>query len=320
MADNPEEGTTTAVEQDGSLASATQAILSIDDEKKEEGYETQRPDDPAKEERSEESEEVKDESDDDESEEDQEETQLYTVKVDGKEVEVTLDELQSGYIKQSDYTKKTSELAEQRKAMVAEAQAIQQERNQYAQALGQMQTESQRQLNEYKQIDWDRLREEDPMLFMQRRDEMRDLEKGIEDGYKQQQQLALQAQQYNVQKFNQDVEAGREQLLTIMPDWDDKVSKSVREYGLGEGFTSDELAGITDHRSMAVLRKAMMYDAIQKSQPAKKKVKADTPKYVKPGVAKSKSDVSAKRRSDKLKQLRKTGSVDDGASMIYDLL
>ncbi len=320
MADNPEEGTTTAVEQDGSLASATQAILSIDDEKKEEGYETQRPDDPAKEERSEESEEVKDESDDDESEEDQEETQLYTVKVDGKEVEVTLDELQSGYIKQSDYTKKTSELAEQRKAMVAEAQAIQQERNQYAQALGQMQTESQRQLNEYKQIDWDRLREEDPMLFMQRRDEMRDLEKGIDDGYKQQQQLALQAQQYNVQKFNQDVEAGREQLLTIMPDWDDKVSKSVREYGLGEGFTSDELAGITDHRSMAVLRKAMMYDAIQKSQPAKKKVKADTPKYVKPGVAKSKSDVSAKRRSDKLKQLRKTGSVDDGASMIYDLL
>lgn len=320
MADNPEEGTTTAVEQDGSLASATQAILSIDDEKKEEGYETQRPDDPAKEERSEESEEVKDESDDDESEEDQEETQLYTVKVDGKEVEVTLDELQSGYIKQSDYTKKTSELAEQRKAMVAEAQAIQQERNQYAQALGQMQTESQRQLNEYKQIDWDRLREEDPMLFMQRRDEMRDLEKGIEDGYKQQQQLALQAQQYNVQKFNQDVEAGREQLLTIMPDWDDKVSKSVREYGLGEGFTSDELAGITDHRSMAVLRKAMMYDAIQKSQPAKKKVKADTPKYVKPGVAKSKSDVSAKKRSDKLKQLRKTGSVDDGASMIYDLL
>lgn len=320
MADNPEEGTTTAVEQDGSLASATQAILSIDDEKKEEGYETQRPDDPAKEERSEESEEVKDESDDDESEEDQEETQLYTVKVDGKEVEVTLDELQSGYIKQSDYTKKTSELAEQRKAMVAEAQAIQQERNQYAQALGQMQTESQRQLNEYKQIDWDRLREEDPMLFMQRRDEMRDLEKGIDDGYKQQQQLALQAQQYNVQKFNQDVEAGREQLLTIMPDWDDKVSKSVREYGLGEGFTSDELAGITDHRSMAVLRKAMMYDAIQKSQPAKKKVKADTPKYVKPGVAKSKSDVSAKKRSDKLKQLRKTGSVDDGASMIYDLL
>ena len=86
------------------------------------------------------------------------------------------------------------------------------------------------------------------------------------------------------------------------------------------GFTSDELSGITDHKSMAVLRKAMMYDAIQKSQPSKKKVKADTPRYVKSGVSKSKSDVSAKQRADKQKRLRKSGSVDDAASMIYDIL
>lgn len=64
----------------------------------------------------------------------------------------------------------------------------------------------------------------------------------------------------------------------------------------------------------------MMYDKIQRSQPAKKKVKADTPKYVKSGVAKSKGDISAKKRADKTKQLRKSGSVDDAASMIYDML
>ena len=317
MADNPEsEGTTTAVEQDGSIESASQAILDVE-EKKEDGYETQRPDDPAKEEKSE---EVEGEADDDVEDEDESEPQRYTVKVDGKEVDVTLDELQSGYIKQSDYTKKTSELAEQRRAMVQEAQAIQQERNQYAQALGQMQSEAEKQLGEYKQVDWDQLREQDPMLFMQRRDEMRDLEKSIEDGHKQQQHLAVQAQQYQVHKFNADVEHGRDKLLAVMPDWDDKVSKSVREFGLNEGFSSEELSGITDHRSMAVLRKAMMYDAIQKAQPAKKKVRSDTPKYVKSGVAKSKGDVSAKKRTDKLKQLRKSGSVDDGASMIYDLM
>lgn len=317
MADNPEEGTTAAVEQDGSVESAAQAILSTEEDKEEKGYETQRPDDPAKEEKSE---EVEGEADDEVEDEDESEPQRYTVKVDGKEVDVTLDELQSGYIKQSDYTKKTSELAEQRKAIEAQANAIQQERNQYAQALGQMQSDADRQLNEYKQIDWDQLREQDPMLFMQRRDEMRDLEKSIDDGQKQQQQLAIQAQQYQVQKFNADVEHGRDKLLAIMPDWDDKVSKSVREFGLSEGFSSEELSGITDHRSMAVLRKAMMYDAIQNSQPAKKKVKADTPKYVKSGVAKSKGDVSARKRADKSKQLKRSGAVDDAASMIYDML
>jgi hypothetical protein len=316
MADNPEEGTT---ENDGSIESASQAILDVE-EKDEEGYETQRPETSKSQETEAEAEAEDGDADEEVEDEDESEPQRYTVKVDGKEVDVTLDELQSGYIKQSDYTKKTSELAEQRKAMVQEAQAIQQERNQYAQALGQMQTETEKQLGEYKQIDWDQLREQDPMLFMQRRDEMRDLEKSIEDGHKQQQQLSAQAQQYQVHKFNADVEHGRDKLLAVMPDWDDKVSKSVREFGLNEGFSSEELSGITDHRSMAVLRKAMMYDAIQKAQPAKKKVRSDTPKYVKSGVAKSKGDVSARKRSDKTKQLKRSGAVDDAASMIYDML
>ena len=310
---NPEQGTE-PVEQDGSIDSAAQAILQAD-EKQDEDYESPRPNEP----------EQKDDGvdagvEDEVEEEDQTDTPLYTVKVDGKEVDVTLDELQSGYLKDSDYRKKTSEIADQRRAMDAQAQAIQQERAQYAQALGQMQSEAERQLNEYKQIDWNRLREDDPMLFMQRRDEQRELEKSIEDGHKQQQHLAHQAQNYQVHQFNHNVETGKEKLLSVMPDWDDAMSKSVREYGLGEGFTNEELSTLTDHRSMVMLRKAMMYDKIQRSQPARKKVKADTPKYVKSGVAKSKGDVSAKKRADKTKQLRKSGSVDDAASMIYDML
>lgn len=39
----------------------------------------------------------------------------YTVKVDGDEQQVSLGELQDGYMRQSDYTRKTQELSEQRK-------------------------------------------------------------------------------------------------------------------------------------------------------------------------------------------------------------
>ena len=311
---NPEQGTE-PVEQDGSLGSAAQAILQAE-EKKDEDYESPRPSDPTQKDDGVDAEDGDTEAED----EDQTDTPLYTVKVDGKEVDVTLDELQAGYLKDSDYRKKTSDLAEQRRAIETQTQAIQQERQQYAQALGQMQTEAQQQLNEYKQIDWNRLREDDPMLFMQRRDEQRELEKSIEDGHKQQQNLAYQAQNYRVQQFSHNMETGKEKLLSVMPDWDDATSKSVRDYGLGEGFTNEELSTLTDHRSMVMLRKAMMYDKIQRSQPARKKVKADTPKYVKSGVAKSKGDVSARKRSDKNKQLRKSGSVNDAASMIYDMI
>jgi hypothetical protein len=46
-----------------------------------------------------------------------EEPVKYTVKIDGVEKQVTLDELQKGYMMNSDYTKKTMELADQRKQL-----------------------------------------------------------------------------------------------------------------------------------------------------------------------------------------------------------
>lgn len=60
---------------------------------------------------------------DEESEEEQPEPEeedtnpTYTVKVDGKEVEVTQDELLRGYMRQADYTRKTQQIAEERKRL-----------------------------------------------------------------------------------------------------------------------------------------------------------------------------------------------------------
>lgn len=49
--------------------------------------------------------------------------EAYTVKVDGEEREVTLDELRDGYQRQSDYTRKTQDLATERKRL-QQAEAI----------------------------------------------------------------------------------------------------------------------------------------------------------------------------------------------------
>ena len=47
----------------------------------------------------------------------------YTVKIDGAEQQVTLDELQNGYQRQADYTRKTQELASERERL-AQGEAI----------------------------------------------------------------------------------------------------------------------------------------------------------------------------------------------------
>ena len=48
---------------------------------------------------------------------------VHTVKVDGQEQQVSLDELRNGYQRQADYTRKTQELASERERL-AQGEAI----------------------------------------------------------------------------------------------------------------------------------------------------------------------------------------------------
>ena len=92
-------------------------------------------------EETEEVEEAEEETEDESEIEDEEvveEEQTFTVKAAGEEKEVTLDELKKSYQLGSDYTKKTQEVAEQRKVIEQEAKAIieaRKVRDDYAQRL-----------------------------------------------------------------------------------------------------------------------------------------------------------------------------------------
>ena len=87
-----------------------------------------------------------DQTDEDADEGDYEEQDVYTVRVNGEDVDVTLDEALKGYQRESDYTRKTQQLAEQRKQLEAEQsefQTVQAEtarlRDAYGQTLQQLQ-------------------------------------------------------------------------------------------------------------------------------------------------------------------------------------
>jgi ABC-type uncharacterized transport system ATPase subunit len=96
----------------------------------------------------------------------------YTVKVDGEEFEVTLDELRNGYQRQADYTRKAQSLAEQRKAYEANLAAVNQERQQYGQVLENMAQYQNLELAQYQNINWQELKENDPMEYMEKRIEL----------------------------------------------------------------------------------------------------------------------------------------------------
>ncbi len=252
---------------------------------------------------------------------DDDKPQVFTVKVDGKEIEVSLDELQKGYSRTQDYTRKTQQVAEVRKAAEAELQAIRAEREQYAQLLGAL--SEQVKAAAEPQIDWDRLYREDPIEYVRQREVMRDNKERAAAIDAEQQRLFQIAQEEQVKQLQTVKVKESRALLEAVPSWKDpakaKAEKTMLiEFGQKMGFTPQELGNIYDHRVVLALRKAALYDQMQAKRQVIKPVTNNGPRPAKPGAAGRVSQMSDSVRAKQ--RLAKTGRVEDAASAIELLL
>jgi len=257
----------------------------------------------------------------DEDTEEQEQPQVFSVKVDGKEVEVTLDELQKGYSRTQDYTRKTQQIAEVRKQTEAELQAVRAEREQYAQLLSAL--ESQVQQVAQPNIDWDRLYQEDPIEWVRQREVMRDNQEKAAAIQSEKQRLSQLSQQEQAQFMQQKLQHEQEALLAAIPDWKDAKKAQAEkallvEFGQKIGFTPDELKNVVDHRAVLMLRKAALYDQMMSKRGNIKPVTNNGPRPAKPGAAGRVSNTTEAVRAQQ--RVAKTGRVDDAANAIFQLL
>jgi hypothetical protein len=269
---------------------------------------------------------AEEDADPDEGEESEEgeqtETPVYTIKVDGEEIEVTLEELQKGYSRTQDYTRKTQKLAETRKQAEAEFEAVRTERAQYSQLLAALQ--QQVVSSAPAEPDWNRLRQEDPIEFAAQWADHQQRQQKLQAIQAEQQRLAQIAAQEQAQKWAAVVQEERKVLESVIPEWrDPEVAKREKvelvEFGKKLGFSSEDLAGITDHRAVVALRKAYLYDKMMsRKAEVKPKPKATAP-VLKPGVSSS----VAKKTSELVKakqRLAKSGRVQDAASAFENIL
>lgn len=260
-------------------------------------------------------------SEEDEETKEEEEPQTFTVKVDGKEVTVTLDELQQGYSRTQDYTRKTQQIAEVRKQVEQESQAIRAERAQYAQLLGAL--EQQVQQAAEPQIDWDRLYQEDPIEWVRQKELVRENQTKYAAIQSEQQRLAEISRQEQAQSMQAFLAQEQDKLMEVLPEWKDpakaKAEKALLiEFGQKAGFQPEELKNIFDHRVVNVLRKAALYEQMMSKRGNIKPVTNNGPRPAKPGAA---GRVSTASESTRAKQrLAKTGRVQDAVSAIELLL
>jgi hypothetical protein len=257
----------------------------------------------------------------DEDTEEQEQPQVFSVKVDGKEVDVTLEELQKGYSRTQDYTRKTQQIAEVRKQTEGELQAVRAEREQYAQLLSAL--EAQVQQVAQPNIDWDRLYNEDPIEWVRQREVMRDNQDKAAAIQSEKQRLNQLSQQEQAQFMQQKLHHEQEALLAAIPDWRDAKKAQAEkallvEFGQKIGFSSDELKNVVDHRAVLMLRKAALYDQMMSKRGNIKPVVNNGPRPAKPGAAGRVSNTTEAVRAQQ--RVAKTGRVDDAANAIFQLL
>lgn len=258
------------------------------------------------------------------------ETEMYTIKVDGQDVEVSLEELQQGYSRQSDYTKKTQELSEERRTIDAERAEYQNglnqlmaQRQQYEQALGQLGQQLSQNMSKFQNVDWQRLKNEDPLEYVTKRDEFREEQERIKSVHYHQQQVQVQQQQEMEQIRQKAVAEEIGKLGKLIPEWNDpdaqpKIAKNIMDYGVTSGFTIEEMEGLVDSRSVYLIHKAMKYDALQNADLKNKKVK-NKPKMTKSGAKRPKSDAKRRRKAELSKQLNSSGKVADAAKLLEDI-
>jgi len=94
----------------------------------------------------------------------------------------------------------------------------------------------------------------------------------------------------------------------------------MRSYLMKLGYNDQEINSVYDSRQVLLIRDAMAYNKLKKSNVKVTKKVAQAPKVVKPGVPKTKAEQAAKQRRDKLNHLKKTGSVRSAAKVFRDYL
>ena len=188
--------------------------------------------------------------------------------------EASVDEIaewRKGALRQADYTRKTQELAEQRRQFGAQWQQFQQNQQATAQAIDQAIAIVTHFMPEAPTED---LRKQDFFAWQEKKADY-DAQIGkLQQLHAWRGQIAQVEQQKQRYASLQRLAKEQEALLAMRPELRDpakavKYTEEVKKYGVSRGYTPQEVAHIRDHRLLAVVDDAMKY---QKLMAAKAKL------------------------------------------------
>lgn len=248
------------------------------------------------------------------------------IKVNGEEQLKSLADVQKGHQLEADYRRKTTELAEQRRAYDQERQQMSESYQNYARDLsgtmamveqliiGELNTPAMQELRQKNPTEWNARQIE----AQQKRERLQYLRQQAAAQWQQNQQQSMGEAQ---KRLADHMEAQQASLQSSIPEWGEsrreEVSRFLKE---AYGATEDSLSRATDAWMIRAAFDAMQArERTAKEELTVKKVKAK-PKLQRPGKGQSKLSIERQRIAELKGRLKKTGNVQDAAKAIEALM
>jgi len=195
-----------------------------------------------------------------------------TIEINGQHVSV--DEVRAGYLRQSDYSRKTQEVAAAR----AEAEAALRER---IPKLDQLISSLQPEVSQ--EPDWVEVARADPLGYPEKKalwDRKQALLRQAQDARQRENEIALATAK---KAMWSDLRSGK-----LNPEWTDPKkleadTNAVLDFAVKLGLGPQDMQSLTDARLFSVLDKARRWDALQANRTATDKRVIGKPQVVKPG-------------------------------------
>lgn len=237
-----------------------------------------------------------------------------------KTEKLSLNELKAQRMMQADYQRKTQELARQRDEVPDKIrQGIQEQITKSVQEIQSLQELFRSVVAPELQVDLNKLAQEDPAEYVR----VSNRQRQIEMAWRQMEATKQQKVQELTQQQQQQMERLREEAVTkiksAIPNYDE-IAPALKDTAVKRyGFKSEELEQIHHPGFTRLLHDAHEY---QKSQTASKSIVEkkvlNVPKVLKPGTPKE--NPGRERVTESMKNLKKTGRIDDAASAIFHML
>lgn len=223
--------------------------------------------------------------------------------------------------------RKSSEITQHRQALEASFGEIQTERQGYAQNLQQLLYVAAPEAQKFASVDWQRLASENPADYVRLTAE-RDALRGRVGAIQQElQRVTEQAERDAASQFAVLKRVEQQKLVEALPDFGDpqkgpKLASDMRQWLRNQGFSDSEIGQVVDSRVLVVAEKAMRAEQMKEIRRQAETKRNTTAAAVQPpGAGRQRSDTqAAQRRTQKMAQLRKSGSEKDAISYLLDVL